>query len=384
MSGGSDLRKRHNSRLRLRRFAAVVCLALVGLVGTSAHAEDDSALEENKQKADALFTAGLQLYQDGKYKEALPLFEQAYDLYPSPVLVMNIGSTLGELGRIAEAANTYERFLRLPGRNRDRDKEIQQRLREELGPSLARLDIKLDGAGYLLGSEGEAIRIAVNGVLFNGPVSTLIWVEPGTHTVTIRSAEYSAQPVRISVKKEQIARVKFALVRKAGAGSQPLRSDASPQDDGADVGRRPGRGYRIALWPALGIAGASLGVALFNHSRIGGFEQDKLDAIDDLQRNSSIVLDEEDACADAATQEATASENLEQLGAVVSACDSGKLAADLANVFYGVAAVSAAVSAFLVYQGYIAAPRAGVPGRAAYIRPSITPSVVGAELILRF
>lgn len=80
------------------------------------------------------FDAGVDLYRKGLYRAAHAEFERAYDLSALPELLYNLGNTLQALGRLAEAADRYERYLKASPGATDRAavEELIGQLRREL------------------------------------------------------------------------------------------------------------------------------------------------------------------------------------------------------------------------------------------------------------
>lgn len=80
------------------------------------------------------FDAGVDLYRKGLYRAAHAEFERAYDLSALPELLYNLGNTLQAMGRLAEAADRYERYLKASPGATDRAavEELVGQLRREL------------------------------------------------------------------------------------------------------------------------------------------------------------------------------------------------------------------------------------------------------------
>lgn len=80
------------------------------------------------------FDAGVDLYRKGLYRAAHAEFERAYDLSALPELLYNLGNTLQAMGRLAEAADRYERYLKASPGATDRAavEELIGQLRREL------------------------------------------------------------------------------------------------------------------------------------------------------------------------------------------------------------------------------------------------------------
>lgn len=88
----------------MRRLAHVLTLALA-LSATVAYAD------AKKDKALALFEKSDKAYKDGKFEEAAKLLEEAYGLYPEPILVYNLGRAQEGLGDLEGAIASYEKYL---------------------------------------------------------------------------------------------------------------------------------------------------------------------------------------------------------------------------------------------------------------------------------
>jgi tetratricopeptide (TPR) repeat protein len=98
--------------LVLGGLSLAVALALVHPSPASAQRpEDASAPADTEQEARALFEAGRIAYENGRFADALPSFTRAFELTGRPALIFNIGQCLDRLGRSAEAADAYRRFL---------------------------------------------------------------------------------------------------------------------------------------------------------------------------------------------------------------------------------------------------------------------------------
>ena len=70
------------------------------------------------------------------YKGAIAAFREAYERFPSPRILMNLGSALRDAGQFAEAVVVYEKYLGDPSRDPSRDGEVRTALesaRAQLG-----------------------------------------------------------------------------------------------------------------------------------------------------------------------------------------------------------------------------------------------------------
>jgi hypothetical protein len=71
----------------------------------------DEPTEAYDHEARTLFQAGTMAYADGRFEEALRLFEKSYELSRRPSLLFNIASAAERLRMEAEAIAAYEKYL---------------------------------------------------------------------------------------------------------------------------------------------------------------------------------------------------------------------------------------------------------------------------------
>ena len=88
--------------------ACVLGLVLV-LVLCPARAAADTVA--SRERAQAFIDKATDDFGAKRFSEALENFETAYSLWPSPVILYNIGQTNIELGRSVEVVAAFERYL---------------------------------------------------------------------------------------------------------------------------------------------------------------------------------------------------------------------------------------------------------------------------------
>src|SRR4051812_7619830 len=69
------------------------------------------AKTQEQKEADRHFKAGVALFKEAKYTEALAEFERAYEIAPHPLVLYNIAGCHRELSHYREAVTFYTRFL---------------------------------------------------------------------------------------------------------------------------------------------------------------------------------------------------------------------------------------------------------------------------------
>lgn len=152
-----------------------LALALT-LVTPVAHADDI-----DKGDAKALLASGLKLFAAKDYLGALSVFETAYERYPSPKILLNIGTTLLKLDRKVEAANIYQRYLDA--------KDVDEKKQAEAKKILANLDKELAVLEISVTPEVAEIQIG-QGTWINVEGVFTVRVAPGETTVLARAVKF--------------------------------------------------------------------------------------------------------------------------------------------------------------------------------------------------
>jgi hypothetical protein len=120
-----------------------VFLAAIVLCPALAAAQPASVGDRGDAKA--LVQTGVKLLEAKDYLGALATFKEAYSRYPSAKILLNIGTTLRLLGRDAEAANTYQRYLDSKDADTSRSIEVAQAL-NELDAKVGRISLQVTPA----------------------------------------------------------------------------------------------------------------------------------------------------------------------------------------------------------------------------------------------
>jgi len=127
--------------------------------------------------AQALMTEGVHQLRARAFDQALANFLEAYAKFPSPKILLNIASTLHDMGRLADAANTYQRYLTDPATGVERVAEVKDLL-IKLDEQLTILTVRVSPKGS---------EISIDGGPFIPVGSTLVTrVRSGLHLVRIR------------------------------------------------------------------------------------------------------------------------------------------------------------------------------------------------------
>lgn len=155
--------------------------------------------------AQALMVEGVKQLQAKAYDQALANFLEAYAKFPSPKILLNVASTLRDMGRLADAANTYQRYLTDPATGAERVAEVKE--------LLLHLDEQLTILTVRVFPSGSDVSIDAGPFVPVG-TSLLTRVRPGIHLVRVRKSN-NANEVTVNgfegENKEVSATVKLEM-----------------------------------------------------------------------------------------------------------------------------------------------------------------------------
>jgi len=93
--------------------------------GAAAGAGSQAQPVDARKAAQAYMDQGIKALMAKDYKAAIELFRDAYAQFPSPKILMNLGSALRDAGQFAEAVVVYEQYLADPSHDPKRDGEVR-------------------------------------------------------------------------------------------------------------------------------------------------------------------------------------------------------------------------------------------------------------------
>lgn len=196
--------------------------------------------EGRKREATLLLNQGLLLLKQSEFADALTRFLQAYDLYPSAKLLLNIGTSLRYLNRHSDAAEIYERYLAAPDAAPERIREVERILDGidhevawvVIEPSLPAARVTVDGEPILPRRDQLRVRL-----------------DPGSHVLVAEATgEWLPKVMTIEVGAGERRTVPLVLERKP----RPLvvKDGTTQRFVGWSVG-----GFGVAALGAGGVVG---------------------------------------------------------------------------------------------------------------------------------
>jgi len=216
------------------RFSALLLLGAIALASRDAAADEDSRSSEIDQ-ARALAQESGDLIEAGRYEEALERAQQAEELYHAPIHLLMIAEAQEALGRLAQAAETYERLVAEPlsASTSPVFRQAQETGAKNLKHLLAMLPsvlIVVDGPSL------SATRATVDGKAIK-LTGRAIRLDPGPHSVRVEADGYAPYEDTITLPhKGGVIKVDvFLLEPTEGMPRPPPPVEAPPTDGGSYV-----------------------------------------------------------------------------------------------------------------------------------------------------
>ncbi len=202
---------------RVRRtpglLAALLFLSLppATLVSTPAYAESGSE-DPTTAAARARFKEGVEFYDKGQFEQARAAFLQAYALKKHPAVLLNLAWSCLKGGHALEAERYFKQFL-------SEGKEITEKQRTDANEGLTQAHTKL-GRIEIMAPTGTEVTIDGERV-GTAPISDLISVEAGAHTVKFKGADASVETESVSVMGGEKVVAKFTKTAPAVVPAPP-------------------------------------------------------------------------------------------------------------------------------------------------------------------
>jgi hypothetical protein len=188
----------------------------------------------NKVDAKALMQSGLKLFEAGDYLGALAVFKDAYARFPSAKILLNIGTTLKELKRDAEAANAYQAYLDAPDADPAKRASVEA-IVGDLDKTVGKLEVTVTPADAEVQINSDEWLAAAKARRHRVP--------PGSFTVTARKDKFQTEAKQAQIAAGEIATIAFTLtaIPEAAIVTGPVVIGNGDRDSGvrAESGARP-------------------------------------------------------------------------------------------------------------------------------------------------
>ena len=229
------------------------------------------AQEDARARAGALVDEGVALYGKGDAAAALERFERARELYPSPRIDFNIGEALRALGRTAEAAEAYDRFLV----DTEADSRQVAGQRKTARAELDRLERSLGRVALVVEPDQPAREVSIDGRPAAVRPGRPIHLAPGRHVIEVSAPGYRSVRTEVAVSAGELRDLAVAL------GREEVREAPAPPRDDLVVSRPDGhpaapppRRRRVWTWVAASAAAGLLaGGVLFGRRADSAYDE---------------------------------------------------------------------------------------------------------------
>lgn len=234
--------------------------------------------QTGKEQAQKYLDQGVALFEAGDAKSALENFLEAYRLFPSPKLLVNIAAAYRRIGRPVEAIESYEKFIREAGRGVPGERiAAAKKAVKEIEPEVGRIAV-VAPAGTTVAIDDQpkgAIPVGVlraapgpHRVSFVPPVGGEVEVRVdvvagGTHAARLEDGTpvvTDAPEPSVPAAEPSPVGVRATRSHRGRLGAT-LRADIEGTGEGAvaNVGLSYGLGDRVEV-ELLGLIGENAGV----------------------------------------------------------------------------------------------------------------------------
>jgi hypothetical protein len=200
-------------------FTTIVLTGLPTFVPRDAFAQLSDA--DRKATARSLFTQGVKEQEAGHYAEAIPFFEKAQKLFDAPTHLQRLAQCQIMVGKLVEAAETYETLKRMPLAPGAPEVFVQAKAQAEA--DLPALRARIPNLKVELTPKPEKLRnlqLVVNDILLPTElVGVARPVNPGATKIVARAEGYNDATLEVSLKEKESRTVALAL--SPGQGTLP-------------------------------------------------------------------------------------------------------------------------------------------------------------------
>lgn len=141
---------------------------------------------EAVERARSAYARGQQAFAAGDFSAALQAFEEAYANVANPIVLVSIGESAAQLGRVETALAAYDAYLRARPDAPDRDEVGQKRAALAAAQAPARLSVT---------SEPPGADVILDGQLTGAKTPVVLEVRPGAHRVSLVLIGYETERV---------------------------------------------------------------------------------------------------------------------------------------------------------------------------------------------
>lgn len=224
-----------------------ILFVLCTLFSTQSFAQTKASKEKIKQALALIQDANDDL-ENKDYKYALEGYKEAYNLYPTPVLLYRMALTNDKLGNTAEAILFYRQFLDSGKANKKLRPLTEARLAELEVPQAINVQIKSDPSGASIHGDLEGKSL--------GTTPKTMKLSAGKHTFYLKLKGYEAFELTTTLETGKAASHDIKLVPEK---ADLLTNPEEPEIESSQSGFMTTLGWTsVALGGALLVGGGTL------------------------------------------------------------------------------------------------------------------------------
>jgi hypothetical protein len=157
-------------------------VVLTPAIGGLSSAKAQEVSDADRDTARARFSLGVEAAQGGDWESARQMFDEAFALYPNPVILVNLASAQVQTGHLVEGAESYRTFLSMAETDERATPHIPT-AREALAsvvPRIPKVRLTLEDLG------GDDVVLIDDRPISRPRLAAPIAVNPGDHRVTVQ------------------------------------------------------------------------------------------------------------------------------------------------------------------------------------------------------
>jgi hypothetical protein len=232
-------------------------LVLLGFLIVAEASAGPSGEEEARVRAQQHFQNGVELYQNGNYAAALIEFESAYEAFPAPEVLYNMGQTATEAHEYALALEYFGRYLE--------DHAVDDTRRDEVLAEIQRLGGLV--ASVEVGSTTPGGQVFVDDRLVGTtPLETPVVVNVGPQSLRVEwpSGEVTQRTLHLAAGDHEVLTLEPSptVAEPGSPGADGAEEEGSDTEVSGGEGRPAPRRGRPALWIGLATTAGATGAAI--------------------------------------------------------------------------------------------------------------------------
>jgi hypothetical protein len=245
---------------QFRRVAVLAtCTLVVAMLGAQQGAQAQPAGSHGAE-ARTLFAEGEHAYRVGNYEESVVLWQRAYSLDPRPRIQYNLSQAFERLGRLQEAVEALDAYIRATPPDEPLYGEANARL------SALRQRVALTGVRIIGGPVGSQIFIDEQ-AWGATPRPDRIPLAPGNHQIVIVAPSGTRHEVAVAVPVGQVVDVTVPSTVDA----LPVITVGDPASAGSSMEYRPPSveedERHLLFWAGAATAGVGVAVLVYGGTR---------------------------------------------------------------------------------------------------------------------